>query len=897
MDDLPSDKLEVLFEEALALPPEQRAAFLDDACGADEALRAELVSLLALSDEASAFLNNLAEGVIAPTLAALLDEPNAETPTPPLQLIGQTISHYRIVEHLGGGGMGIVYKAEDTRLKRLVALKFLLPGLTHDDDRDRFIQEAQAASALDHTNIAVVHEIDKTEDGRLFIVMAFYEGETLKKKIARGPLPVEEALDYAVQMAQGLAKAHEADIVHRDVKPANVMITDQGQVKLVDFGLAKMVGTERTQTGMTLGTVAYMSPEQTRGEAVDRRTDLWSLGVVLYEMLTGQRPFKGDHAETIIHAIRHDEPGPIKALRPKVPETLAQVIETLLEKKPEARYEQASDVVATLEAIRQDPTTAVRMPAARLVPKRRRGFVYAALAVVAVIVGGLALFWPGEPDAPAEGEERTRQSIAVLPFENMSADPEQEQFSYGLAYDLINALTKIKTLRVAAFSSTFSDVLKGKDVREIGQQLNVETILTGSVRKSGNRLRITAQLVNVADGFHLWSQQYELMMGDVFAIQDEITLAIVEKMEVELLSEEQLALEKRYTEDLEAYNLYLKGRHFWLKRTPDDLQRSIMYFEQAIERDPGYALAYAALADAYNALAAPPFAVLTAEEAYPQARAAAQKALDLDDTLGEAHAALGQIYLEGDWDWARAEQAFKRAIALNPSYAGGHMVYALLLMHHRRHNEARAELDKAVALDPLSPSINALSGLQHYYARRYDRAIEVFKQTIEIVPDFWMPYSWSGMAYLSKGMYPEAITSLEHAMTLPESFWETVPDLVMAYAQSGELEKAEALLHEMEVRAQTEHFPPYAFAMAYVGLGRLDEAFAWFDRALQERDNNLQWINVNQLFDSIRDDPRFIDLLRRIGFEASSGDETRPGYETAMDRSPSGSKKTRDPWK
>ena len=438
-------------------------------------------------------------------------------------MIGEIISHYKILEELGGGRMGVVYKAEDVKLKRNVALKFLPQDLTRDKTaKQRFIKEAQTASALDHPNICNIHEIDETDDGQLFICMACYEGETLKKKIEHGPLEIDEIIDIALQIAHGLAKAHSQGIVHRDIKPANIFITEDGQAKLLDFGLAKLVGkSSLTKTGTATGTVAYMSPEQASGEEVGYQTDIWSLGAALYEMISGRQPFTGDNWEAVIYAILNKKPQQIRLSRPDTPEALQTVVKRMLQKNPQRRCSNVDNLIKDLEAVKNKTALAA---------------------------------------APTTDEEKPSASIAVMPFLDMSSGKDQEYFCDGMAEELINSLTHIKDLRVVARTSAFSFKGKNLDIRDIGKKLNVETVLEGSVRKAGNRLRITTQLIDVFEGYHLWSERYDLVMDDVFAIQDEITLAIVDKLRIKLLGTEKEAILKRYTENLEAYNLYLKGR-------------------------------------------------------------------------------------------------------------------------------------------------------------------------------------------------------------------------------------------------------------------------------------------------------------------------------------------------
>ena len=584
-------------------------------------------------------------------------------------MIGQTVSHYRILERLGEGGMGVVYKAQDTHLDRPVALKFLPPHLGTDKDaRARFIQEAKSASSIDHTNICTILDIDETEDNRLFIAMSCYEGESLNDKIERGPLPVEEAVDYAIQVAQGLSLAHEAGIIHRDIKPGNVMITPRGVVKIVDFGLAKMAETSLTKTGRTLGTAMYMSPEQARGEKVDARTDIWSLGVVLYEMLTGKQPFRADYEQAVMYLLMNTEAEPITTIRPDVPASLVSIVSRLMQKGLKNRYADMGAVLSDLRSVQQTLTEVKR------------------------------------------AEEKQEPSIAVLAFTNMSADPEQEYFCDGMAEEIINALTQVRGLKVIARTSAFYFKGKDVDIEEIGRRLHVETVLEGSVRKAGNRLRITAQLINVTDSTHLWSQRYNRQLEDVFEIQDEISMAIVEKLKVELLGEQQEELVRQPTDNLEAYTRCLKGHFYRNKMSPTDMYKAVSCYQQAIDLDPGFAMAYVGLAAAYIIMTpAIGMDVLSTDEAYPRAQAAVTKALAIDNRLAVAHSVQGMISALFEWDWPGAEQAHRRAMDLNPNDADVWSSYSPYLLDLSRFDESLVAARRAEILDPLSQNLYSIN--------------------------------------------------------------------------------------------------------------------------------------------------------------------------------------------
>jgi len=740
-----------------------------------------------------------------------------------------------VLEKLGEGGMGEVYLAEDTKLNRRLALKFLPAQLASDEElKARFKREAQAAAALNHPNIITIHEVAEYEN-RPYIAMEYVEGESLKDLIAKKDLSINKAIDFAIQICAGLAKAHQAAIVHRDVKPQNVLIDKDGRVRILDFGLAKVRRDAMlTQIGTTVGTVAYMSPEQARGEKVDHRTDIWALGVVLYEMLAGQMPFKGEHDQAVIYSILNTYPQPISGLRAEMPGELEQVVNKTLAKDREERYQQINDTLIDLRSVK---------------------------------------------DAFGSGVTRSLQvetepspSIAVLPFTNLSADKEQEYFCDGMAEEIINALTQVEGLHVVARTSAFSFRGKQLDIREIGRRLNVGAVLEGSVRRAGARLRITAQLVNVADGYDLWSERYDRDIGelccpeDIFGIQDEISLAIVDKLKVKLLGKERAKLVKRHTEDLVAYDLYLKGRYLWNKRTEEGYQKSLEYFQQAIERDPTYALAYAGIADCYDLLGW--YDYLPPKEAFPRAKAAAEKALEMDETLAEAKASLGWISVNYDWDWLTAESKYKRAIELNPSYATAHQWYAEYLSYMGKHDESIAEAKRAQELDPLSIIINNDLGQVFYYARQYDRAIEQLQKTLELDPNFIVAHFFLAFLYAQKAMYGKAIAEVQKAMDLSGGGDSLiVAQLGTIYSCSGRRDEAKKVLDELHGLSKKRYVSPFYIALIYMGLGQNDQAFEWLEKAYEERDHWLETLKVHPMLDSLRSDPRFTKLLKKMRLE------------------------------
>ncbi len=765
------------------------------------------------------------------------------------------LGRYEIRSQIGAGGMGEVFLAEDTKLERKVALKILPENIAADKDRvRRFEQEARAASALNHPNILTIHEIG-AEGETHFIAMEFVEGKTLRHKLQTTQVEITETLNIATQIAAALDVAHRSGIVHRDIKPENVMVREDGLVKVLDFGLAKLTEQQainseaatraliQTTPGAVMGTVAYMSPEQTRGKTVDARTDVWSLGVVLYEMLVGKQPFAAETmSDTMASILKTEVVSPMRS-NSEVPSELERIILKSLQKNQDERYQTAKDLSIDLKSLQKRLEFAAELARTSAVSKHTEAKTQS---------------FKVEPE----------KSIAVLPFTNISADTENEYFCDGLAEELLNALAKIEDLKVAARTSAFSFKGKNTNVSEIGNVLKVKTVLEGSVRKSGNRIRIAVQLVNASDGYHLWSERYDREMKDIFEVQDEITLAVVDALKVKLFGAEKLAVLKRYTNNPKAYQLFLKGRYHWYKFTPENVRKSRDYFQQAIDLDPSYAPGYAGLSEFYGISSA--LGMMPPNEGWPKAEALMIKAQQLDDTLSEGHNGLAAIRMFYYRDWDGAEREIKRAIELNPNFAEVHHLYAYCLAAIGRLNDAIAEMQRALELDPLSLTYQRYLGKCFYYTRKYDEAIREYYQALELDANNAWVYEEIGNTYERKEMSDETVAAWQQAMTLVGDN-ELVEILNTAYAGGGFtkalLAVAEKRLERLNERSKSgEYVPAIEFARLYLRLGDKERAFEWLEKASEERNSFPLYISVDPFYDSLRGDPRFHDLLRRVGF-------------------------------
>jgi len=749
-------------------------------------------------------------------------------------MVGRTLGHYEVLEPLGAGGMGEVYRARDTRLERDVAIKVLPEELAKDPERlARFEREAFS-----------------------FLVLELIEGETLEARLQQGPLEVEEALAVCSQVAAAIEAAHESGVIHRDLKPANVMVTRDGQAKVLDFGIARARGhettggtvdisalsTQLTSAGSFIGTAPYMSPEMLRGKTIDRRADIWSFGCLLYEVLTGRGAFHRNTVAESLCAILEHEPD-WAALPSDTPPAIRTLLRRALEKDEARRLRDAGD--ARLEI--DDTLAELATPAVAGEETDR--------------AGRDVLADPTALAAPAGTESFS--SVAVLPFINMSADPEDEYFSDGITEEIINALAQLEDLRVAARTSSFAFKGPSPDIAEVATKLNVETVLEGSVRRAGDRLRITAQLINVADGFHLWSERFDREMDDVFAIQDEIAAAITDTFKVSLLGERTASTQLRHSEDLEAYQLYLKGRYFQAQRL-EGLAEAVGFFQQAVERDPHYALAHAGLAEAFIFMAVYNF--LPPKEAFPEARRAAASALALDAQLAEAHVALAEINLFHDWDWAAARRGFAKALELRPQDP---MMRIWLGYYHG----ILGEFDRALPLctqaaeqDPLSLWVQGAFAMILYLARQFEDAVTVCEKMIELDRHNSEAYRWGGKSLGLLGRREQALEWLRQSVTLSGRNAWAINDLATTLAMSGQEGEARELLAELEERSREEWMPPMAISFAHGGLGEIDRALDWLERSYMERDVWFAAIRTDPRFDPMREDPRFEELLARLDF-------------------------------
>ena len=770
-------------------------------------------------------------------------------------MIGRVLSHYRVLESIGAGGMGVVYRARDQHLERDVALKVLPEGSLADETaRARFRREALSLSRMNHPNIEAVYDFD-TQEGVDFLVLEYVPGVTLSDRLAEGPLPTAEIQALGRQLADALAAAHARGVVHRDLKPHNLRVTPEGCLKVLDFGLARLLdpldsaATTRTaiETRGMAGTPPYMAPEQLRGEEADARTDIYGAGAVLYEMATGRRPYGELHGALLSDAILHQAPRPPSELNPQIPVQLGRVILRALSKRPADRPQSARELRDALEGRRR-----LLLP----ISWRSRTFLrVAALVATLGLVAGFGLYWVVGPWQPLN-------SLAVLPFANASADPEVEYLSDGLADSIIDRVSRLKDMKVIAWSSVSRYKGREIDARKVGRDLGVRAVLTGRVDYRAGDLVVSTELIDTRDRRRLWGAHYNRKFPEVFVVQDEIARQISENLRLHLAGDEERRLTKRPTADPEAYRLYLKGRHVLLSNWDHAAMRKALdYFNRAIAADPGYAQAYAGVADCYYALSntyVPP------TEAMPRARAAALRALELDDSLGAAHAVLGVVKANYEWESASAEREFRRAIELNPSDAQAHLMFGFTLIATSDPEEAQAAISRAVELDPLSPFIPAYGALTLYFARQYERAEGELTVLIAAHPELHLAHAYLGLVYEQTGRLREAVEEFRRALRLEENV-DGLGQLGHALALAGDRVEARRILDELQEKPASRYLSPFHVALIFAGLGDRDQAFTWLDKATEDRSEWIRYLRVDPRFVGFHDDPRFQELLRRVG--------------------------------
>ena len=900
-------QIEQILAAAMPLAPGERDAFLAQACGSDENLRHEVESLLHFQPNLETFLEAPPAAIAADLLA-----------TEQIERAGQMINHYQILQAIGHGGMGEVYQARDTRLGRHVALKMLPVRFTQDPDRvRRFQREARTASALNHPNILTIYEISQHENTQ-FIAAEFVEGRTLRTLLINNELDLGMALEITIQVASALAAAHQAGVIHRDIKPENIMVRPDGYVKVLDFGLAKLservpttmafdreFASLKTQSGIVLGTVNYMSPEQARAWEVDARSDIFSLGVVLYEMLVGHVPFNGASSSDVVAAVLKYDPPSVCELNPPLPRELDAIVSRALAKERDQRYSRTQELLNELKQLQQKlsvqernqlnknpqadarltlnlsvgrATTpqpqrpksvtgavAVRQTStiSRLLfglPIRWRALVWV-LGALLLVSGGY--FWARRDSAqpvPTAIDGQPVDLIAVLPFTNATNDPQMEYLSDGITETIINNLSQLPGLRVIARSTVFTYKGRNVDPRQIGAALNVRAVMTGQVMQVGERLTVSVELVDAKDGARLWGAQYNRPLSDLLLVQEEIAREIADALRLKLRGETPATV-RRQTDNVAAYQLYLKGRYYHLQFTKETGLKALSFFNQAIALDPNYALAYVGISDVYADFSSQ---YLLPSEAMPKAEAAVRRALALDDSLAEAHHSLAMIKWLRDWDAAGAESEFKRALSLNSNLPITYSDYAELLIRQERIPEAIIQAQRALTLDPLSAPASDILAKVYYLARQYPRAIDQSNHTLELNPNYNWAYRTKALALKELGKTTEALQEIRKALALQQHDTHLTTLAYIAVA-AGDRAEAEQILSKLELAARERRVSPFYLARIYTALGRKEQAFAAIRQAVEERSDHVLALRVDPLFTPLHTDPRFAELLRQIG--------------------------------